>query len=166
MKKVLLFVAVIFVSAASVNAQGKTTFSLAGNMGYGTYTYGKLVAGGDIQADIPATTGLKITASAGYESFGYSTSYVSNGVTYTTKGHSSYIPLLAGVKFNLSTNLYGHAQLGYSLSTASGGTGAFTYAPSIGYMLSKNFDISAKYFGLSRNGATVSGIVARLAYNF
>ena len=166
MKKLLLAVGVFIISAASVNAQNKTTFSLAGNIGVGTYTYGKLAVGADIQADFPAATGLKITASAGYESFGYSTSVVVAGTTYTNKGHSSYIPLLAGAKFNLSPNLYGHAQLGYSLSTASGGTGAFTYAPSLGYMVSKNFDISAKYLGLSRNGATISAIVARLAYNF
>jgi hypothetical protein len=111
----------------------------------------------EILGTVP-TTGLKITASAGYESFGYSVS--------GTKGHSSYIPLLAGAKFNLSPKVYGHAQLGYSPSTASGGTGAFTYAPSLGVMISQNFDISAKYLALSRSGSTVSAIVARLAYNF
>ena len=162
MKKLLLAVAVIIMSAASVNAQGKTTFSIAGNIGYGTFTYGTLAAGADIQADFQATTGLKITASAGYESFGYS----AGTIPYTTKGHSNYIPLLAGVKFDLSPKVYGHAQLGYSPSTATNGTGAFTYAPSLGVMISRNFDISAKYLGLSRNGATISAILARLAYNF
>jgi hypothetical protein len=155
MKKLFLAVAVLFISAATVNAQ--TKFSIAGNIGATTTSGGSLAAGGDLQVDLPATTGLKITISGGYESFGFKVS----GVSF----HSSYIPLLAGAKFNLSTNLYGHAQLGYSLSTASGGTGAFTYAPSIGYMVSKNFDISAKYIGLSRSGATLSGVVARLAYN-
>lgn len=157
MKKLFLAVAAVVITAATVNAQ-KATFSLAGNLGFGTYTYGSLSGGADLQADIPATTGLKITASVGYESFGYSV----NGV----KGHSDYIPLLAGAKFNLSPKVYGHAQLGYSPSTANGGTGAFTYAPSLGVMISQNFDISAKYLALSRNGATVSAIVARLAYNF
>lgn len=155
MKKLLLSAA-IAISIVSVNAQ--TKFSLAGNIGATTTSGGSLAVGGDLQADLPATTGLKITLSGGYESFGFKV----NGVSF----HSSYIPLLAGAKFNLSTNLYGHAQLGYSLSTASGGTGAFTYAPSLGYMLSKNFDISAKYIGLSRSGATLSGVVARLAYSF
>ena len=166
MKKLLL-VACIFALATSVNAQktsmksGGTTFSIAGNVGSGTFSGGKLAAGGDLQADLPAATGLKITISAGYESFGFQ-----YGIA---KGHSSYIPLLGGVKFNLASNLYGHAQLGYSISTISNGKGAFTYAPSVGYMFSPNFDASVKYLGLSYgNGSntTISAIVARLAYNF
>ena len=162
MKKVLLFAVAVIVMAVSVNAQSKTTFSLAGNIGTGITKYYKLVAGGDLQVDIPVTTGLKITGSAGYENFSYKVP-----VTNTTvSGHSSFIPLLAGAKFSLSPKAYGHAQLGYSVSTLKGGTGAFTYAPSIGYMISQNFDVSAKYFGLSFNGGTLSGIVARLAYNF
>ena len=162
MKKLLLAVAVTLVSAASVNAQGKTTFSLAGNIGVGTTKYYKLVAGGDLQVDIPATTGLKITASAGYENFSYKVP-VTGG---TVSGHSSFIPLLAGAKFDFSPKAYGHAQLGYSVSTLKGAKGAFTYAPSIGYMVSQNFDISVKYLGLSFNGGTLGGVVARLAYNF
>ena len=155
MKKLFLAVTIFMISAATVNAQSK--FSIAGNIGATTTTGGSLAAGADLQVDLPAATGLKITLSGGYESFGFNV----NGVKF----HSGFIPLLAGAKFNLSTNLYGHAQLGYSVSTLKGGTGAFTYAPSIGYMVSKNFDISAKYMGLSRNGATLSGLVARLAYN-
>lgn len=160
MKKLLLAVAAITISAASVNAQdkemktGETTFSIAGNIGHATTTNFNLVAGGDIQVDIPATTGLKITVSGGYENFSWKIG--------TSKGHSSFIPLLAGAKFNLSTNLYGHAQLGYSISTVKDGGGSFTYAPSLGYMFSENFDASVKYLGLNHLG----GIVARLAYNF
>ncbi len=160
MKKLLLAVAIIIVSTVSANAQ--TKFSLAGNIGVGTTQYYKLVAGGDLQVDFPATTGLKITASAGYENFSYK---VPVGNT-TVSGHSSFIPLLAGAKFNLSPKAYGHAQLGYSVSTLSGGKGAFTYAPSIGYMISQNFDLSVKYLGLSFGGGTLGGVVARLAYDF
>ena len=162
MKKLLLAVAAIIITAASVNAQGKTAFSLAGNIGVGTAQYYKLVAGGDLQADFPATTGLKITASAGYENFSYKVP-VGNRIV---SGHSSFIPLLAGAKFNLSPKAYGHAQLGYSVSTLSGAKGAFTYAPSIGYMISQNFDLSIKYLGLSFSGGTIGGVVARLAYDF
>lgn len=167
MKKLLLAVAAITISAASVNAQDKemkseaTTFSIAANAGAGTTANFGLVAGGDLQVDIPAATGLKITASAGYENFAYK--YTVGTTTY--KGHHSFIPLLAGAKFTLSEGLYGHAQLGYSISTVSGGKGGFTYAPSIGYMFSKNFDASVKYLGIS-TGGTLGAILARLAYNF
>lgn len=165
MKKLFLAAAAIILSA-SVFAQGGTSFSLAGNVGAGLTKYYGLAAGGDLQVDIPATTGLKITISGGYENFAYKVPTLAGDV----KGHSSFIPLLGGVKFNLSSQLYGHAQLGYSVSTLKGGKGAFTYAPSLGYLLSKNLDLSAKYFGLSfsSNGAsgTLSAIVARLAYTF
>lgn len=173
MKKLLL-AAGIFALATTVNAQetktkmkssngsGATSVSIAGNVGTATTTNYTLVFGGDLQVDLPVASGLKLTASAGYENFGYKFTF---GTT-TVKDHISYIPLLAGAKFNLSTNLYGHGQLGYSFSTASGGKGAFTYAPSIGYMFSRNFDASVKYIGLSSGGATLGGVVARLAYNF
>lgn len=154
-------VTLVLISAVSVNAQ-KTNFSLGANAGAGITQYYGLTAGADLQADIPATTGLKITLSGGYENFAYKVP-VTGG---TVKGHSSFIPLLAGAKFNLGGKAYGHAQLGYSVSTLKNGTGAFTYAPSIGFMLSPQFDISAKYLGLSFNGGTLSGIVARLAYTF
>ena len=155
MKKIILFFVATIITAATVNAQ--TTFSIAGNAGIVTDTYGKLAAGGDLQVDIPATTGLKITASGGYQNFSYKTNA---GVKF----HSSFIPVLAGAKFDLSKSLYGHAQLGYSFSTVKGGSGAFTYAPSIGYMLGNNLDLALKYLGISANGATSSAVVARLAY--
>jgi hypothetical protein len=163
MKKLLFAVAAITISA-SVIAQRGASFSIAGNVGAGLTQYYGLTAGGDLQADIPATTGLKITVSGGYENFAYKVPTISGDV----KGHSSFIPLLAGAKFNLSPQFYGHAQLGYSISTLKGGTGAFTYAPSIGFMLGNNLDLSAKYLGLSFSnngtaGGTLSAIVARLA---
>ena len=161
MKKLLFGVALITLTATLANAQ--TNFSIAGNIGYGTSSGYTLVAGADLQADIAAGSGLKITASAGYESFSYKFNF--GAPIGTIKGSTGFIPLLAGAKFNLSTNLYGHAQVGYSFSTVSGGGGAFTYAPSIGYMISPNLDLAVKYIGLS-NGGTVGGIVARIAYVF
>lgn len=161
MKKLLLTFTTI-ITIISVNAQSRTTFNLAANAGAGTTQYYGLAAGGDLQADIPATTGLKITVSGGYQNFAYKVP-VTVGFA---KGHSSFIPLLAGAKFDLSPKLYGHGQLGYSISTLKGGSGAFTYAPSIGYILSQNIDLSAKYLGLSFSGGTLAAIVARLAYTF
>ena len=166
MKKLFLAFAAIIITAAGAIAQG-TTFSLAGNVGAGTTQYFGLTAGGDLQVDIPATTGLKITVSGGYENFAFKVPTLAGDV----KGHSSFIPLLAGAKFNLGSKLYGHGQLGYSISTLKGGNSAFTYAPSLGFMLSKNLDLSAKYLGLSFSnnnggGGTLAAIVARLAYTF
>ncbi|HUS02403.1 MAG TPA: hypothetical protein VMY77_11785 [Chitinophagaceae bacterium] len=158
MKKLFLAVAAIIITAASVNAQ--TTFSIAANAGSGTKTGYKLSAGGDVQVEFPATTGLKITASAGYQNFAFEFTYPAP--IGTIKDHFSVIPILAGAKFNLGKALYGHAQLGYSVSTTKGGGGEFTYAPSLGYGFGKSFDISAKYLSVGK----VNAILARLAYTF
>ncbi len=141
-----------------MSSGNKTTFGIAVNGGVPTNNFYTIVFGADLQADIAASEGLKITASAGYENYSVKTKFGG--------GHYSFIPVLAGAKFNLSTNLYGHAQLGYAFSTTSGGGGSFAYAPSIGYVFSPNLDLSVKYLGLSRGGGTLGAVLARLAYNF
>ncbi len=170
MKKLFLAVAVISISTASVNAQekemhkGGTTFSIAGNVGFGTTQNYKLSAGGDIQAEFPATTGLKITVSGGYQNFAYEFPNFSGGVI---KGHNSFIPVLAGAKVAFGKGLYGHGQLGFSFltkknSAPNSNNGDFTFAPSLGYGFGKNLDLSVKYLSVSK----LNALLARLAYNF
>ena len=166
MKKLLLAVAAITIFAASVNAQDNVKpglkFSIAGNVGSGTTQYYKLSAGADIQADLNVTTGLDLTGSVGYQNFAYEIPRTIGG---PLKDHISFIPILLGAKVPFGKGLYGHGQLGYSISTTSGGQGSFTYAPSLGYMFSKNFDASVKYMGLSNRNANIGAILLRLAYN-
>ena len=158
MKKLILAMAVIAISTATVQAQKKTAVSIAVNAGIPTTTGLSFAVGGDIQADFAAAEGLKITLSGGYENFSAKSSYGG--------GSFGIIPLLAGAKFNLgSDKVYGHAQLGYGFATKSGGNGAFAYAPSIGYYFSPNFDGSIKYLAFSNDG-TIGEIGVRLAYNF
>lgn len=154
MKKTILAVAIVIFSAATVKAQKSTTLSIAVNAGIPTTTGLSFAYGGDLQADFAATEGLKITVSGGIEEY-----------SFKGGGNGFWIPLLAGAKFNLgSDKLYGHAQLGYGF--AQGGSGAFGYAPSIGYYFSPNFDASIKYLAFSRSGATIGEVGVRLAYNF
>jgi hypothetical protein len=160
MKKLILAMAVVAFSVANVQAQDaakSTTLSLGVNVGIPTTTGLSLAYGADLQADFAVAATTKITASAGYED-------------YSVKGGGSasgVVPILAGAKFNLgSDNLYGHAQLGYVVSTAKGGGGAFGYAPSIGYYFSPNFDASIKYLAYSKNSFTTGSVNLRLAYNF
>lgn len=160
MKKLILAMSVVAFSAVSVQAQDAakpTTFSIGVNAGIPTTTGLSFAYGVDIQADFAVAPTTNITASAGYED-------------YSAKGGGSVsgvVPLLAGVKFNLgSAQLYGHAQLGYVVSTMKGGGGAFGYAPSIGYYFSPNFDASIKYLAYSKNSLTTGSVNIRLAYNF
>lgn len=149
MKKLLLATAVIAITAVTVNAQ--TKFSVAANVGVGTYAGSKLTEGGDVQIDIPAGKGFKVTGSAGYENYSFKYTY---GTTSGTI-NSGVIPILVGGKINLGSMFYLHGQLGYGLFTESGGGGHFAYAPSLGYLLGNKLDLSAKYLKISDLGAVV-----------
>lgn len=156
MKKLTLAIALIAFSTWGVHAQDamkSTTISIGVNAGIPTTTGYSFAYGADLQADFAVAPTTKITASAGYKGY----SFKSSGSTY-------FIPLLAGVKFNLGEKAYGHGQLGYGF--AEGGSGAFAYAPSIGYYFSPKFDGSVKYLAFSKNSTTWGDIGVRLAYNF
>jgi len=159
MKKSFLAIAIIAFSTLSVQAQDldrTTTLSIGVNAGIPTATGYSFAYGADLQADFGVAATTKITASAGYKGYSVKSSY-GGGSTY-------FIPLLAGVKFNLGEKAYGHGQLGYGF--AKGGSGAFAYAPSIGYYFSPKFDGSIKYLAFSKNSTTWGDIGVRLAYNF
>jgi hypothetical protein len=163
MKKVILAVAVIAFSAVSAQAQNaskSTTVSIGINAGIPTASPSiySIAYGADLQADFAVAPTTKITASAGYENYSLKSKYGS-GSTY-------FIPVLGGAKFFLGSEnkLYGHAQLGYGF--AKGGSGAFAYAPSLGYYFSPNFDGSIKYLAFSKNSSTLGSVNLRLAYNF
>jgi hypothetical protein len=158
MKKLILAMAVVAFSVANVQAQDaakSTTLSLGVNVGIPTTTGYSIAYGADLQADFAVAPTTKITASAGYENLKV------KGIDANTY----FIPVLGGAKFNLgSDKLYGHAQLGYGF--AKGGSGAFAYAPSLGYYFSPNLDASVKYLAFSKNSFTTGSVNLRLAYSF
>jgi hypothetical protein len=161
MKKLILAIAVIVMSTIAANAQKgmsdkKTVVSIAGNIGLPTSTGYSFAAGGDIQADFGVAESIKITLSGGYEDYSIKSSYGG--------GSGYFIPVLGGVKFPFSDKFYAHAQLGYGF--AKGGGGAFSYAPSLGYSVSENFDLSLKYLAFSKSGSTLGSVNLRVAYDF
>lgn len=165
MKKLIFVFAIVGFSTLGAKAQvlkgSKTVnFSIGANIGIPTSSPSiySIAWGVDLLAGFPVASTTQITVNAGYEDFTVKSKYGG--------GTTGFIPLLGGVKFNFGEKAYGHAQLGYGISTASGGGGAFAYAPSIGYYFSPNFDASVKYLAFSKNSATVGTIGIRLAYDF
>lgn len=155
MKKLLLSLSILALGYGA-SAQ-ETRVSIAANVGAPTSTGLSLSYGADLQADFGVAEALAITASAGYQTFSIKGGGSAKGV----------IPILGGAKFMFGeSNAYGHAQLGYAISTVSGGGGAFAYAPSVGYYFSRNFDGSIKYLAWSKNDYTTGAVNLRLAYNF
>lgn len=162
MKKVFLSLAIIAI-AFSANAQEKSSDKIL-KFGVGV-TAGLPMADiksassfalkGDLQAEYLAGETVGLTLSAGYLKYiaksGYST--------------GSVIPVLAGVKFGIGEGFYGHAQLGLSFISDGGGS-AFTYAPSIGYKVSENFDLALKYEALTKSSVTFSYLGIRAGFSF
>lgn len=158
MKRVIFSLAIV-AFAFGATAQTTPKMSVAVNLGAPTTSGYKIAYGADAQADFLATEGLFITGSAGYQNYHWKSGSVS--------GNNGFIPLLAGAKFTFGqSKAYGHAQLGYGISTSKGGNGAFAYAPSVGYLLNEHFDGSIKYLAMSRNGSTLGSLNLRVAYNF
>ncbi len=158
MKKIFLAIAILaFTFNANAQDEKSTSLSVGANIGLPTSTGYSFAYGADLQADFSVAPTTKITASAGYEGY----SWKGGG------GSTGLVPLLVGVKtfFGNGGKAYGHAQLGYSFFT-KGGSGAFTYGPSVGYYVSSNLDLSLKYLAASKGGGTLGSINLRAAYNF
>jgi hypothetical protein len=159
MKKVFLSLAIVVI-AFSANAQSDKSLKFGVGITAGLPLADIKVASsfavkGDVQAEYAATEAVGLTLSAGY------IKYIAKS-DYST---GSVIPVLVGAKFAFSENLYGHAQLGVSFVSDGGGS-AFTYAPSIGYKVSDNFDVALKYESLSKGGGTFSYIGLRAGLSF
>lgn len=166
MKQILL-VAALFFTAALSQAQekntksGSTVLSLGADLGIPvgntTTALFSFVAGGSLQAEFPVASDMGLTLSGGYQSW-----IKKNGLITL-----SYIPLLAGVKYHFSPKVYGSAQLGASIAATKNAGTPFTYAPGVGFDVSKNVDILVKYTGLSfKGGGSFNNVGLRLAYSF
>lgn len=167
MKKLILAFCAFLITAASIKAQDKvavttphgTSFGIAINAGIpvgdAASTVYSFSAGADVQADFALSTNLRGTLSAGYQTYTVKEAFR----TFLGEKSSSLIPLLAGVKYFFSPKFFGHGQVGYAFSTESGGGGHFAWAPSLGYLVSNNFDISVKYLSVG----DLNALLLRLA---
>jgi hypothetical protein len=173
MKKTILFIAVIGISTAAFSQKKeddvqmlKLSVGLEAALPLGDFgkssTFG---IGGTAQADYKVTDDLALNVNAGYISF-LPKSITVFGVT--SKGKAvGYIPILGGIRYYFSEQVFALAQLGVTIATASGSsTSLFTYAPGVGYKFSDNVDAALKYTGYSKNSINSSTIGVRVAYTF
>ena len=183
MKKLFLSLAVI-AATLSASAQTKTSVSpVKVSLGvdavapFGDFAKSSSFGiGGSLQGDYNVDPTLALTLSAGYIDFlGKSQTYTNPGVGNVTVKNPDFglIPVLAGIKYSFTPQVYASAQLGVAFSTKKNGGSNFTYAPGIGYKFSDNFDILAKYTGYSvKNSGTgtkntsLNTAGVRLAYTF
>ena len=168
MKKVLIAIAFTTLLWNYSQAQDKAStnpnvFSLGLEASLPIGTFGDFYSfgiGGSVQIEHKISQQTGLTLNIGYISYSVKSSLGS--------GHTAFIPVLAGVKQYFSPSIYGHAQLGASFGSGSGGGTYFTYSPGIGFVISKNIDALVKFVGISggSGGGSLNSIAVRLAYNF
>lgn len=170
MKKLILAMVIISIPIAVVQAQSvtkKTIFSIGVEAGLPVGSAGindlfSFAIGGSLQCEYFASPDFGLTLTAGYLDY-----LPKNGVNSI-----GFIPVLAGFKYHFNPKVYGSAQLGISFSTVKDGptvigTGDFfSYAPGIGFQVSRNVDLLARYEAASKGGVTYGNIGVRLAYGF
>ena len=169
MKKLLLSAIAITVISLSASAQDRSSFRFSVGAELGIPTGGfssshSFGIGGTAQAEISLQENLMGTATAGFLIFkGKSIPNTSNA----NFPEQTIIPIRIGVKYFLTTGIYGAFQTGVGfLGNNASGT-AFAYSPQIGYEFesknNKSFDISLKYDGYAKSGGSIGYFGIRLA---
>lgn len=155
--KQLLLTASVFLIGGSVNAQdsqAKPTqtpeFSLAANVGDGTSFGYKATYGVDAHVDYRIGLRTKATGSLGYQQFRikYSSASLSGTLNFGA------VPILAGIKYDLLSNLYTEGMLGYGIWTNDGDTGFghFAYLARVGTKLNA-LDVAVQFLSVSDGDA-------------
>ncbi len=165
MKKLLFVVALTAASFAGFAQNSNVKFGIGLETAFPLGTFGDAYSfgiGGSAQANFVLDPTLDLTLQAGYISFQGKTV---NGFKFPSIG---YVPLLGGIEYKFTPQVFGSAQLGVTFATGNGASGtAFTYAPGIGYKFTENFNALLKYTGYSAKGGSSSNTVGvRLGYTF
>lgn len=149
------------VRKGSSRAANKTGFSLGFEagipVGENAKPYGS-VLGASLQYEAMPDPEIGITVSGGYLSYLIKQKY--------GNGNVGFLPLLAGVKYYPSPDVFFHAQLGAAVGTKSGQGTSFAYAPGIGYKFSPTVDAELKYLGISNKAGSINNVGVRLGFNF
>ena len=122
--------------------------------------------GGSLLYQHPVAKNLSITGNVGYLRL--------NGkkTILNLNYKEGFIPVKAGARYFLAENIYGGAELGVSISTASGnGSGtSFIYVPAVGIEFpvadKGSVDLGVRYESWARSSGTRSFIGIRAGYNF
>jgi hypothetical protein len=161
MKKAALIVSLSVMCLGAQAQSGRGGFSIGLEAGLPVGENAKPyshVIGGSLQYEIKPATDMGITINGGYQNWGIKNSYGG--------GSTSFVPLLAGVKYYFAPRAFFHAQLGAAVGTASGQGTSFAYSPGVGINLGPNVDAELKYSGISNKGGNLDNVGLRLGYNF
>ncbi|WP_293299534.1 outer membrane beta-barrel protein [Pedobacter sp. UBA4863] len=131
------------------------------NLGIPTADGYSFALGADLRYQIDIDRQLSVPITAGYTALKIKEDFGGGSV--------GYIPAKAGLKYFFSdtgAGAYGLAEAGAAFGTNKGAGTSFVYSPAIGYAWNNGLDLSAKYEGLSKDGANNGYVGLRLAYGF
>ena len=169
MKKITLFAIIgmiSFLGVAQTKTNNNSTFSLGVESGLptgdfsNTHEFG-IGASAKIAAEISKSAAF--TISVGYLSFSGKTVTVL-GSTFKNDAFNT-IPVKAGIRGIFDGGFYIEPQIGYTFFTGNNnGSGAFTYAPCIGFITDGKIDFSLRYETVTKNNSNLSHFGVRLGF--
>jgi len=173
MRKIYMaLLATILISASSYGQKGNNRIGVGADLGIPTGDFGSYFKTG-IGFYAKGLFGVgksgQVTLTTGYSSFKNAGDVADFSASVGT------VPLLIGYRA-IFNGFFIEPQMGYSIlnfkatSDEAGfftqSTGAFTWAAGAGYVFNKQFEVSARYQGTSKNGSSLNFFGLRLGYNF
>ncbi|CAL2092660.1 OMP_b-brl domain-containing protein [Tenacibaculum sp. 190524A02b] len=174
MKKLLLVAMMAF--GFAMNAQDGQ-FNVGANFGLPIGTTGDVssfVLGAEVNYLFEVSDDFKVGPSVSYNYFfgkdvdtnvGGNLGGLLNGLvnqlteSLGISGDSSYMPIAAAARYNVSEAFVLGADLGYAIGISpSANNGGFYYRPMVGYNVAEKIMIQATYSGVSTDGSTASNI--------
>src|ERR1700712_5776396 len=132
MKKILLALFIFTGTLAHAQTTPKTAFGVALELGAPTNSIYTIGLGGSGKAEIPLTSSISLSVTAGYTSFYYKSALIGSSTKQTPGG---FIPLKAGVKYFFSPGVYIEAEGGDVIETNYDKLHLFTYAVGPGFVI-------------------------------
>lgn len=173
MRKIYMsLLATILICAGSYGQKGENRIGVGADLGIPTSdfsSYFKTGIGIYAKGLFGVGKSGQVTLTSGFSSF------KNVGEATDFSASLGMVPLLIGYRANFN-GFFIEPQMGYSIlnfkatSDEAGfftqSTGAFTWAAGAGYVFNKQFEVSARYQGTSKNGTSISFFGLRLGYNF
>lgn len=171
----IILIVFLFLSPVLLKAQNSASIGVAAEIGLPSGNFTNLSGiglGASIKADLPVAENFAITLNAGFMNFFGKRNQLFNVKDLT------YIPVKAGLKYQLSESFYAEGQLGTALPLNKGQKTLFAWSPGVGnqFKLSggNKLDLGIRYEGwtgkndvASLNKTNTKGFVGvRFAYVF
>lgn len=75
-----------------------------------------------------------------------------------------FVPIAGAARYNVSSDFFLGADVGYAIGINDGNDGGFYYRPKVGYDVSEKININLSYTGISRDGGSWDTIGLGVAF--